>query len=332
MNLLLSGRFRFAISATIAVFVIGTIGYMAIEGWSFLDSLFMTAITISTVGYDEVGDLSSGGQIFSIVLIVVGVGITFYTIVLIAEYIAEGHLGSTIGRRRMKDKVNKLQNHYIVCGYGRVGREVASTIKDEDKPFVVIEMNNVRIEKAINDECLYIEGDVTNDDTLKEAGIERARALIAAVGNDVDNVYVALSARALRPDIMIAARASDSDSEQKLQRAGANRVIFPQKLGGRRMAMVTLHPQLVDFIDTTVYGRDGEFSLEDILITSDSPIAGVTLKEGQELCCGGVIIAIKKKDGSLIANPQPDSLLEIGDEVLFIGTRQQLRVFDSSVQ
>jgi len=330
MNLLLSGRFRFAISATIAVFVIGTIGYMAIEGWSFLDSLFMTAITISTVGYDEVGDLSSGGQIFSIVLIVVGVGITFYTIVLIAEYIAEGHLGSTIGRHRMKERIKKLQDHYIVCGYGRVGREVASTINDENEPYVIVEQKSDRIEMAIKDECLYIEGNVTDDEVLKEAGIEHARALIAAVGNDVDNVYVVLSAKALRPDIMIVARASDSDSERKLLRAGANRVIFPQKLGGRRMAMVTLHPQLIDFIDTTVSGRNGEYSLEDILITSDSPIAGMSLKEGQDLCCGGVIVAMKKKDGSLVANPQPDSVLEVGDEMLFIGTRQQLSVLDGS--
>lgn len=229
----------------------------------------------------------------------------------------------------MRERIKKLNDHYIVCGYGRVGREVAASIRDEDKPFVIVEMNQERIERVINDDCLYIEGDVTLDDVLIEAGIERARALIASVGKDVDNVYVTLSAKALRPDIMIVARASDSGSERKLVRAGANRVIYPQKLGGRRMTMVTLHPQLIDFVDTTMHDQHGEYSLEDILITSDSPIAGMALKESQDLCCGGIIIAVKKKDGPLVANPEPDSRLEVGDEVLFVGNRQQLRILDT---
>ncbi|MCP4610433.1 MAG: potassium channel family protein, partial [Planctomycetes bacterium] len=253
MYLLVSGRFRIALLALTVVFVIGTAGYMAIEGWTFLESLYMTAITISTVGYSEIEPLSSGGKIFSIFLIIGGVGIMFYTVTIIAEYVAEGHFGSTIGRRRMKDQIKKLENHFVVCGYGRVGREVATTIKDDGVPFVVIEQDKARLDQASKDGCLFLEGDVTSDDILAEAGVGRARALIAAVGNDEGNVYVTLSARAMNPDIFIAARASARDSEHKLRRAGADRIVFPQKLGGRRMAMVAMRPWVVDFIDTTVY-------------------------------------------------------------------------------
>jgi voltage-gated potassium channel len=324
MYLLVSGRFRIALLALTVVFVIGTAGYWLIEGWTLLESLYMTAITISTVGYSEIEPLSSGGKIFSIFLIIGGVGIMFYTVTIVAEYVAEGHFGSTIGRRRMKEQIKRLENHFVICGYGRVGREVAATVKNEGVPFVVIENNKARLDLANEDGCLFLEGDVTSDDTLAEAGVGRARALIAAVGNDAGNVYVTLSAREMKPDIFIAARASARDSEHKLIRAGADRIVFPQRLGGHRMAMVAMRPWVVDSIDNTGYSQNRELALEDISITSDSPIAGMTIEEGQSSCQGGIIVAMKKRDGSLVANPPMETLIEVGDEVVIIGTRQQL--------
>jgi len=224
MSILRVGRLRIAISALIATFIIGTVGYWLIEGWSLLDSLYMTAITISTVGYSEVGPLSSGGRVFSILLIVFGVGIMFYTVTLVFAYVAEGQFGTTLWRRRMKERIEELKDHYIVCGYGRVGREVTLHIKENQVPFVVIEKEQAHVDLAVKEDCLCIKGDVTSDEVLKQAGIEKARALIASVGQDVDNVYVTLSARGFRSDIFIAARASNDDSERKLKRAGANRV------------------------------------------------------------------------------------------------------------
>jgi len=213
-------RFLIAFGALATVIAVGIGGYMAIEGWSFLDSLYMTVITISTVGYNEVHALSEGGHILSIVLIIGGVGVMLYTLTTIAEYVAEGYFGSILGRRRVRERLRKLNDHFIVCGYGRMGQEIASIFKSEGEPFVVIDLDQGAIDKAVKEGFLYLQGNVTSDETLREANIDRARALIAATGNDADNVYVTLSARGIRPDIFIAARASAGDSEHKLKRAG----------------------------------------------------------------------------------------------------------------
>lgn len=324
------GRFYIALLALITIVMFGTIGYMVIEGWSVMDSVFMTIITISTVGYSEIHELSSGGELFSIVLIISGVGIMFYTVTLLAAYVVEGYVGSTWGRHRMKDQIKNLKEHYIICGYGRVGQEVVSNLKLEGVPFVVVEVDPNACDKALQGDCLCVQGDVTSDTVLEEAGIEKAGVLIAAVGNDVDNVFVTLSAREIRPDIFIAARASADDSEKKLRRAGADRVIFPQRLGGRHMAVVAMHPRVVDFVDTIVFSHDQELSLQDILITADSSVAGMTIQEGQGRCGGGSILAMKKKDGPLIAKPPMEMILEAGDEVVVIGTKEQLRILQGS--
>lgn len=330
MKLLQQGRFRIALSALIAVFVIGTVGYMVIEGWSFLDSLFMTAITLSTTGYGEVHPLHDDGRVFSIVLMVGGIGTMFYTVTILAEYVTEGQFGSRLWRRKMKDQIGKLNDHFIVCGYGRVGREVTEHLRAQGHSFMVIEKDQAGFDRAAKDGCLCVLADVTSDETLKEAGIGKARALIAAVGQDVDNVYVTLSARELNPNIFIAARASSDDSEHKLRRAGANRVVFPERLGGRRMAMIALRPWVVDFIDATLYGRQKEFALEDIAIGPESPVAGKTIAEGQGSCGGATILAIKKKDGTLIPHPSLTTVVEPGDEVVVIGTMEQLKTLEGS--
>jgi voltage-gated potassium channel len=316
--------------ALIGIVATGVIGYMLIEGWSFLDALYMTIITISTVGYQEVAPLSSASKVFSVVLIVVGVGAMLYTLTTVGQYLLEGHLANIWGRRRMKDRITKLKDHVILCGYGLVGREVARAFVAEGVPFVVVERDPAALAAATDADYLCIVGDATLDEILEAAGIGTARALVAALGSDADNVYVTLSARGVRSDLFIVARASTAESEPKLIRAGADRTMSPYRVGGRRLAMLTLRPVVVDFIDTTMRSRGGELVLENVRISAGSPVAGMTLGEGRQLCGEASILAVQKKDGDLLANPSSDLILDIDDEIVVAGTREQLRRIEGS--
>jgi len=309
----------------------GVAGYMAIEGWSFLDALYMTVITLSTVGYKEVGDLSTGGRVFSIFLIVGGVGVIAYAFGAAIQYLGEAHLGQVLGRRRMRERVSRLADHMILCGYGEVGREVARVFEAEGVKCVVIEMDPEAAGRAAADGYLYVSGNATTDDVLNEAGIMKARGLVAAVGSDADNLYITLSVKGIRPDLLVVARARNEESESKLKRAGADRVILPLRLGGQRMAMLALHPLVVDFIETTMHRRGGDLFLEDIRVSPGSPVAGMTIREGQQCCGGGAILAVKKRDGALVTSPSQEATIEPGDELVILGTRQQLRGLEGSV-
>jgi len=324
-------QFLRIISLLLLVIIVGVIGYMTIEQWSFLDALYMTVITISTVGYAEVHELSVAGRIFSILLIVGGVGVMLYTLTVLVQYFIEGRFRSILGRRRMKEKIAKLKGHLILCGYGRVGQEVARVFESEGTSFVVIDLDQEAINKATDDGYLCLTGNATSDEVLNEAGIQRARGLVAALGGDADNLYITLSAKGMRPDLFVVARASAEASEAKLKRAGADRTILPYRIGGRRMAMLALRPLVVDFVDTTMFSQGREFVLENIVVGPGSPMVGVTVKEGLE-CCGAIaILAVKKKDGRLLTNPSNDTQLELGDELVVIGTREQLRVVEGTV-
>jgi voltage-gated potassium channel len=331
-RLLMSPRRRliYIAIALLVVIAAGTTGYKVIGGeeWSFLDALYMTITTLSTVGFKEVHDLSATGRVFTILLIIGGVGVMFYSLGTIFQYFIEGQLTDIFEGRRMKEGIARLKDHIIICGYGQVGREVALTFKGEGVPFVVIDQNQEAIAKADKDGHLHIQGNATRDDILDEAGIQRARGLVAAVGSDADNIFITLSARGLRSDLLIIARAFAEESESKLKRAGADRVILPLRLGGRRLAMVALHPLVIDFVETTMHSRERDFVLEDVSIASGSPLAGMTIKQGQETSGGAVILAVKKKGGNLLANPPQETLLEVGDEVVVMGTRQQLSSFE----
>ncbi len=319
------------LAVLILVVALGVIGYMVIEGWSFRDALYMTVITLSTVGYAEVRTLSSAGRIFTIVLIVVGVGGMLYTLTALVQYFVEGQLSNILGRHRMREKIANLKDHIILCGYRRVGREVARVFANEGIPFVVVDIDNEAIAKAAADGCLYIHGNATSDETLEQAGIQRARALVAALGSDVDNVYITLSAKNMRPDVFVVARISSEESETKLRRAGADRVISPHRIGGRRMALLTLRPLVVDFFEATMHSHSGDMVLENIKVESGSPVAGVTVKESLDCCGATAILAVRKQNGRLIANPPGDTPLEIGDELVVIGTREQLRALEGTV-
>jgi voltage-gated potassium channel len=313
----------------VAIVASGIIGYMVIEGWSFLDALYMTITTITTVGYDEVHPLSDTGRIFSIFLIMGGVGGALYTLTTVVGYFVEGQFGSTLGRRQMKNRIARLKDHFIICGYGRVGQEVARAFTGDGMPFVVIDSSQERIAQAEKDGYPYLLANATEDEVLKEAGIEKARGLVSAVGGDVDNTYITLSARGLRPDLFIAVRASDREAEVKLTRAGANRIVSPYSIGARRLAMLALRPAVVDFIDMVSYGSGRELKLENIAVSDNSPLAGTTVEATRQRTMVN-ILAISDKKGKLLANPAGRDTIEAGGRLIVIGTREQLCALEES--
>jgi len=309
------------------IIIAGVIGYVVIEGWSFVDSLYMTIITITTVGYAEVHPLTTTGQIFSIFLIIGGVSGAVYVLSAIAGYLIEGQLGITLGRRRMQTSIAKLKGHFILCGYGKVGQEIARIFSEEGIPFVVIDKDRESIATAEKNSHLYMLEDATNDEVLKEAGIEQARGLVVTVGDDADSLYITLSARGLRSDLFIEARASSSAAEAKLKKAGANRIISPYSLGARRMAELALRPGVVDFIDTVIQRRGKEFQMENITVSHDSALVGLTTEETRQRTKAN-ILAISRKSGKLVANPPGEETIESGDRLITLGTREQLAALE----
>ncbi len=318
-------RFLWIAIAILAIVTIGTAGYMVIEDWSFIDSIYMAVTTLSTVGFQEVHGLSTAGRIFTMILILSGTGTMLYAATAIVQYLLEGNLANILGRRRMKVEISKLKGHTILCGYGKVGKEVARVFEDEKTPFVVIDSDEKACTRATDKGLLCVNMNAVNDEALKEAGIMTAKALVAALATDADNLYVTLSAKSLKPDIFVVARVDNEESEAKLKRAGADRTMSPYGIGGRRLAMLTLKPLVVDFIDTTMDRHGHEFTLEDVKVMDGSQMENITVKEGIRRANGGHILAIRKKTGRLITNPSPETILESGDELVLMGTRDQLK-------
>lgn len=311
----------------ISIITFGVAGLMFVEGWSFLDALYMTVITMSTVGFREVHPLSSSGMVFVITLIALGVGSFLYIITSLAEYVVAGHLVGALGRRRMKKEIDSLNNHYIICGFGRVGQQVAAELKREGVPCVIIDNDPVSIERCISEGYLYIQGDASNDEVLKKAGIERVKGLVTATDSDADNVYVTLSAKNLRDNIFVVARANTEGSEHKLYKAGADRVLSPYSIGGRRLASLLLRPTVVEFLDVVMHSTEIELIMEEVLVHKNSPFVSAPMADARTRCMTGAnILAIKKKgEKKMIATPSPDIIIEAGDRLVVFGTRDQLK-------
>jgi voltage-gated potassium channel len=326
----LQKRLLWLLTALAGIVIGGTVGYMIIEGWSFLDAIYMTVTTITTVGYDEVNPLSTAGRIFSIFLIIGGMGGAFYALYGVVEYILSGYFRTTMWRRRMKARIVELKDHFVLCGYGKVGQEIARAFADEGVPFVIIDKSKDAIATIEPTGYLYLLGDATSDDVLKEAGIERARGLVSAVDSDAENTYITLSGRQLNPKLFIAARGSDA-AGTKLKRAGADRIVSPHSIGGRRMAMLALRPAVVDFIDTVTYRQGRELQLENVDILASSPLAGLMMGEAQKKT-GVTVLAMRKKEGKLIPNPQADEILMEGDRLIVIGTKKRLANLEKSLE
>lgn len=313
-------RLRFSLFILVLVIAFGTLGYVLIEGWSAFDSLYMTVITLATVGFEEVHKLSPGGRAFTIVLIVFGAGIIAYAIGSLVQLMVEGQLRDILGRKKLEKQINKLREHYIICGFGRIGALICREFHARPVPFVVIEVDPVAIERLANEGFLYVRGNATDDETLIAAGIQRAKGLITVVTSDTDNVYITLTARGLKPDLFILARAGEEGAEKKLHRAGATKVVSPYTIGAARMAQAVLRPSVVDFIEIATAGRNLELQLEEISVSPSSPLVKQTLVSAAvRRDLGIIIVGIKKTDGQMLFNPAPTTIIEDSDILITLG-------------
>jgi voltage-gated potassium channel len=315
-------RIRLALLALGLVLVSGTVGYLLL-GFSLLDAMYQTVTTVTTVGFREVQPLGTGGQIFTMALILVGVGTALYTLGVVLEALIEGHLRQHAERRRMDREISRMTGQVIICGWGRVGRACAQYLTATGQRVVVVDRNPVRLEGL---QYPTVIGDVTDDQILEAAGIAHAHALVAALDTDADNVYVTLSSRALRPDLVIIARARTESSKSKLVRAGADRAVNPQLIGGRRMASFALQPHVAEFLDVVMHDEALEFRMEQVEVATGSPLAGRTLFEAAVGDTTGVLLlAIRSSaTGPFLANPSAESLLEPGSILIVVGTPAQL--------
>ncbi len=318
-------QFMRAIIASLLVICGGTIGYMALEGWNFSDSFYMTIISITTVGYGEVRPLDFSGRILTALLIVGGISIFGYTVTSLASSLVESELTGRARERRIRSAIEALSGHVIICGFGRVGMSVARELNAEAVPFVLIDSSPDRVAESAALGYLVINGDATDDFVLSSAGIDRAYALISALDDDAQNVFITLSARVLNPEIIIASRSSTPETERKLQLAGAEHVVSPYTIAGHRLAGVVVRPRVIEFLDTVIYSAGLEFWLEEIAVGSRSRIVGQTIHDSQiGRDTGTLLLAIVRSDGTRIANPTAATLISAGDTLLAIGTRQQL--------
>jgi len=318
-------RLRLILSAGLIFIIIsfGTTGYMLLEGWNFLDSVYMTITTLTTVGYREVHELTTAGRVFTIILIVGGVGTVFYILSIGAKFILEGELQEIFGRKRVEKKIKELADHYIVCGYGRMGRIICGELLSEKQRVVVIEKQPDILRG--NEDVLIYKGDATRDEILKELHIERAKGLISVLPTDAENLFVVLSARGLNPGLFIVARAGEEGSERKLLRAGADKAVSPYHIGGLRIAQTVLKPAVVDFIEFATTSGNIDLQMEEVVIHEGSELVGLTLDEcgiGREL--GVIVVAIKQLSGDMKFNPTFRTTLKAGNTLIALGEISKL--------
>ena len=318
-------RFILAFVIFLVLILIGTSGYRWLEGMSFIEALYMTVITISTVGFGEVRTLSEMGRIFTIILILGGGGLAGFAVTVGADYIMSGKWQDYWEKRRHTRMLSELKNHVIVCGFGRVGRNVTDELKVEGVPFIVIDIDPEEAAQAQGHGCLAVVGNAANESMLHEVGIDKARALVAAVNSDAENVFITLTARSLQPDIYIVARANYEDSTPKLLRAGANHTIMPYHISGKRIATKLIRPSVADFLDEVVHAGGLEMILEEVYIESGSEFAGKTVAESQiRNQLGITILACRVQEGDFDTRVGPETILQPGGVLIVLGTPKQL--------
>jgi voltage-gated potassium channel len=313
-------RLEWALLGLAGVLVLGTLGYVLL-GFGLLDALYQTVTTVSTVGFREVQPLSRVGQVFTMVLILVGVGAAFYAFSALMETFIEGRLYELFGRRRMDKTIASMSGHVVICGWGRVGREIGAALAEAGRAAVVIDAD----EAKLTDAPIPLLGDATEDSVLRQAGIERAVALVAAADSDAANSFIVLSARALNPSLFIVARARSRPSIDKLERAGADRVVNPQSIGGARMAAFVLRPHVAEFLDVVMHERNLEFLLEEVPVADGSPLVGRSLRDGHiRDKTGALVLAIRDAEGRFRTNPDPETVVDAGQVIIGIGTQAEL--------
>jgi len=310
----------------ILIIMFGVTGYMTIEDWGVLDSLYMTVTTLTTVGYGEVHEVSDLGRMFTIFFIIIGVVYFLYIAGAVVQFMVEGQIRTIMGRRSLDKKIDRMNNHYIVCGYGRIGKILCKMLARKPVDLVVIEKDLELIPVMDNDKMVYVSGDAGDEITLLRAGIKRAKGLIAVLATDTDNVFLVLTARQLNPDIYIMARASQERSKSKLMAAGANRVESPYDMGAASMAQRIIRPTVTNFLDLAFAHKRKDIQMEEIPINHSSSLANVMLKDsGIRQRFNLIIIAIKKQDDSMLFNPSFETVIEAGDTVIAVGQEENLQ-------
>lgn len=325
---LIHRKFVFVFILLVSILLFGTFGYMIIEDMRFIDALYMTVITLATVGFKEVKELDENGKIFTIILILTGFGVFTYTLTVGAKILIEGEIKEVFKKRKMRKKVENISRHYVICGYGRMGSIIVKELKANNIPVVIIEKNKANLPE--DEDIIYVEGDATHDEVLKSAGIEKANGLITVLPSDAENLYVVLSARELNPNLFIVARAVDKEAEPKLKRAGANKVVSPYFIGGLRIAHTVLRPTVVDFLEFATRSEHIEIQIEEIEVSPSSTLIGKTIAQsgiGRDI--GVIILGIKRADGTMKFNPTSQTLIKGGDTLIVIGQIDKLLLLEN---
>ncbi len=318
-------KFRFAILLSFGTISFGTLVYYFFEGMTFFDAFYMTIITVSTVGFSEIKPLTTIGRSITMVVIMMGIGVGGYTIGMVARSFIEGELRIFFGRKKLEKRIAALAHHFIICGYGRIGRIISSELADDKIPFVVVEQDAKAVEQLQKNSYLWLQMDATSEEALLAAGIKRAKGLVTALPSDAHNVFITLTAKGLRPDIFILSRASDHGNEDKLKRAGATRVVSPYLIGGRRMAQVLKRPTVVDFIDIAMMESNLGLMMEEAKIGPESQLIGKNIMASNlRRDFGVIVVAIKKMSDEMIFNPGPGETLEAGDVIVVLGKMEHL--------
>lgn len=318
-------RLRTSVILLVSIVLFGTFGYTIIEHMPLFDSFYMTLITISTVGFSEIRPLTQAGRMITVVIIISGISLLTYTMGQVAQIFVEGELRKLFGRRKLERNIALLEDHYIVCGYGRIGEVICKELADEKIPFLVVEQDTTKIEVLERDGYLYLAKDATADETLLEAGLLRAKGVATAVSSDADNVFITLTAKGLRPDIFVLSRAADIKNEAKLLRAGASRVVCPYNMGGSRMAQILKKPTVVDFLDSAMMSGEFGLSIQEAVILPTSRLVGKTVMESNlRRDFGAMIIAIKKTTGDMAFSPGPHATFDAGDVIVAITKKENM--------
>jgi voltage-gated potassium channel len=326
--LILTNKLRLALAILFTVLIAGTLGFYFIERWSFLDSFYATVTTITTVGYGDFTPKSAAGKLATITIIIFGVGTMLYSFSLITEIIIEGRLRRILGRGQLQKTIDKMNDHYIICGCGRIGFLICRELAGEKMPFVVVDNNPEIIQKIQDESFVYCKGDATQDKTLIDAGIKRAKGIVCVLPTDAENLYVILTAKELNQEIYILSRSEEEESEHRLIRAGADRVMSPYTLGGSRMAMAILRPAMLDFIEITTRRQSLELRMEEISVCDGSMLIGQSLEQSEmRQRYGLIIVAVKKDSGKMIFNPLASYIIANGDRLIALGEDKDVKHF-----
>jgi voltage-gated potassium channel len=326
-------QIQLAVALLALVLAVGTSGYTLIEGWSAWDAFYMTVISVTTAGYREVHELSRAGQVFTSVLLIGGVGAAFYAFTLVAAGIIEARLQPRSAERRRNRMIDELEDHFILCGAGRIGLIIADEFRRQHVPFVVIDRDPDAVHTALARGDLAVEADASREDILRKLRIDRARGLIAALGSDAENVYTILSARGLRPDLLVIARADSEDAERKLLRAGANRVISPYQIGAAQMAQTALRPAVVDFVQLATSSENLELAMEQVGIAPTSLLVDRSILDANlRQRYGVIVVGIRRLDGRMEFNPPSDAVMRAGDQLVVLGPPEQLKGLEIAAQ